>query len=586
MSDIHNIITDNIDIWTSAIEKKKTSGRGSSKKHSLYGIKKLRELILDLAVRGKLVPQDPTDEPASILLEKIKAEKEQLIKDKKIKKPKKLPEITEEEKTFGKPNNWEWVRLGNVIQFINGYSFKSGDYQDCGIGIVKIGDIQNGIVSEFKMSYVSDTITNCLNENLKINNGDLVIAMSGATTGKLGVNCSNKTFYLNQRVGKIIPYIIDKSYIKLPLVTKIEENLSISTGSAIPNLSTTQINDIVLALPPENEQKRIVSKVNELMALCDKLEQETEESIEAHKTLVEILLNTLTNSTNHEELTSNWNRISEYFDSLFVTEENIEQLKQTILQLAVMGKLVPQDPTGEPVSALLEKIKNEKEKLIKDDKIKKSKKLLEITEDEKPFELPKGWVWSRIGDSTLFTEYGMSEKTYSDIDGVPVLKMGDIQHGVVKLGGQKKVNSEVESLPDLYLKTDDVLYNRTNSAELVGKTGIFKGEDNTYTFASYLIRIRCYSPAVNPDYLNLSMNAPYFRKTQINKYIKKQCGQANVNGTFMKNMLIPIGPLAEQKCILEKVNELMSLCDRLAEKLGIDRENKVLLADSIIKSAI
>jgi type I restriction enzyme, S subunit len=358
-------------------------------------------------------------------------------------------------------------------------------------------------------------------------------------------------------------------------------------GGAQPNISREKIINTVTGLPPTSEQHRIVTKVDELMTLCDQLEQQTEASIEAHQVLVETLLATLTNSADAEELMENWQRISTHFDTLFITEASIDQLKQTILQLAVMGKLVPQDPNDEPASVLLDRIAEEKAQLIKEKKIKKQKALPPITDDEKPFELPEGWEWERIGNLSNFIEYGSSQKTVDSLpNGVPVLKMGDIQNGKLILGQHKVMNSDVEELPNLYLKNNDVLYNRTNSAELVGKTGLFKGEDDTYSFASYLIRIRCNPQNMLPDYLNLSMNTPMFRVTQINPHIKKQCGQANVNGTLMKSMLVSLPSLEEQKRIVAKSNELIKICKQLKQRVNKTQKTQLKLTDVFVEQAI
>ncbi|MBF4405539.1 restriction endonuclease subunit S, partial [Vibrio anguillarum] len=262
----------------------------------------------------------------------------------------------------------------------------------------------------------------------------------------------------------------------------------------------------------------------------------------------------------------------------------IDQLKQTILQLAVMGKLVPQDPNDEPAAKLLERIAEEKAQLVKEKKIKKQKALPPIADDEKPFELPNGWEWARIFDASLFSEYGSSEKTVTELpDGVPVLKMGDIQAGKVILREHQVVSAQIEDLPNLYLKFGDVLYNRTNSAELVGKTGMFKGEDDVYTFASYLIRIRCSFNNVMPEYLSLSMNTPLFRKTQIEPHIKQQCGQANVNGTLMKHMLVSVPPVREQARLMAKTKELLSFCEQLKQRLRDSQQTQLQLTDAVVE---
>jgi type I restriction enzyme, S subunit len=158
------------------------------------------------------------------------------------------------------------------------------------------------------------------------------------------------------------------------------------------------------------------------------------------------------------------------------------------------------------------------------------------------FEVHASWQWIKIGDLALTTDYGTSQKSADIEDGVPVLKMGDIQSGQVCLGDHMQVHRYIDDLPALFLKRFDLLYNRTNSAELVEKTGIYLGEDDVFTFASYLIRVGLAVNLTNPRYVNLAMNAPYFRETQVVPHLKQQCGQANVNGTKLKNMLIPLPP--------------------------------------------
>lgn len=149
-----------------------------------------------------------------------------------------------------------------------------------------------------------------------------------------------------------------------------------------------------------------------------------------------------------------------------------------------------------------------------------------------------------------------------------------------------KVSKATEGLPELYLEPEDLLYNRTNSAELVGKTGLFLGRADEFTFASYLIRIRCLKSLFSPSYLNMSMNAPRFRETQITPHLKQQCGQANVNGTIMKNMMVSTPPIAEQHRIVAKVNQLMALCDQLKIRLTQTRQLNEQLANTLIERAL
>ncbi|CED57030.1 type-1 restriction enzyme EcoEI specificity protein [Aliivibrio wodanis] len=562
---VERLITDNIDVWTSTVKTKSASGRGSSKKIDLYGIKKLRELILELAVRGKLVPQDPTDEPASVLLERIREERRAEAKNGKLNI---LKPISDSEFPCQLPINWTFVRLEEIIQISSGKNLTAKKMDSSGEIPVYGGNGVTGFHSEWNVSKKT-----------------IVIGRVGFYCGSVHLTPDSAWVTDNAFITKYSNTNLEEGFLVWLLkATNLNEN---DSATAQPVISGRKVYPIVIALPPKKEQQLIVEKVDELMSLCDQLEQQTETSIEAHQTLVEVLLNTLTSSADAQELMQNWQRISEHFDALFTTEKSIDTLKKTILQLAVMGKLVPQDLTDEPAAKLLERIAEEKAQLIKDKKIKKQKALSEITEDEKPFALPSGWEWERIGNLSHFIEYGSSQKTVESLpNGVPVLKMGDIQNGKLILGEHKVMSSDVDELPNLYVKNNDVLYNRTNSAELVGKTGIFKGVDDKYSFASYLIRIRCNQESIFPDYLNLSMNTPQFRISQIEPHIKKQCGQANVNGTLMKSMLVSLPPLKEQKRIFNKVNELIMMCDQLKASLKESQTTQLHLTDAIIDKAL
>lgn len=550
------------------------------------GVKRLRELILELAVRGKLVPQDPSDEPASELLKRIQAEKAKLVAAGKIRKDKPLPEIGKDEQPFDLPEGWGWVRFGDVAQHNSGKTLDKG--RNSGIprdyittsnlywGRFELGNVRQMLIRD-------DELDKCTARR-----GDLLIC-EGGEAGRAAVwaqdseICFQNHIHRARLIGSIDPYYAYRTFERLNLTGEIEQYRK---GVGISNMSSKSLASIPFPLPPLPEQHRIVAKIDELMALCDKLETQQTDAASAHATLVKTLLDTLTQSPSAVDFPASWQRIAQHFDTLFTTKDSINALKQAILQLAVMGKLVPQDPSDEPVSELLKRIHAEKAKLVAEGKIRKDKPLPVIGDDEKPFALPVGWEWSRIGDYSLFTEYGLSEKTFDTSNGIPVLKMGDIQGGSVILGGQKTVPVSTEGVTNLLLKTGDLLYNRTNSAELVGKTGIYTGADGTYTFASYLIRIRCATDLVTPKYLNNVMNAPYFRLTQILPLLKQQCGQANVNGTALRHMLAPIPPAAEQHRIVAKVDELMVLCDQLAARLKAAREVAVRYSTAATEVAL
>ena len=273
---------------------------------------------------------------------------------------------------------------------------------------------------------------------------------------------------------------------------------------------------MVIALPPLDDENRIVTKVNELMSLCDQLEQQTETSLTAHTTLVENLLATLTTSANAAELEQNWNRIAEHFTLLFPAdtrgEASIDLLKQTVLQLAVMGKLVPQasreaskSPNYEPASALLENIAAEKAQLIKEKKIKKQKALPPISEDEKPFELPVGWEWCRFDDLALTSEAGWSpqcEPTQREGDKWGVLKVSAVTWGTFKPEENKELPQGLEPRSQFEVKAGDFLISRANTAALVARAVVVPTDAPKHLMMSDKIIRFNFSERISSQYVN------------------------------------------------------------------------------------
>lgn len=260
-------------------------------------------------------------------------------------------------------------------------------------------------------------------------------------------------------------------------------------------------------------------------------------------------------------------------------------LRQAILREAMQGKLVKQNSKEEPASELLRKIKAEKEKLINEKKLKKEKSLPEIEADEVPFEIPSSWAWCRLGEIGINFEYGTSQRADLNLSGIPVLRMNNIQDGKVIVENLKYVKKNIVDLPKLYLENGDILFNRTNSFELVGKSGVYKGDSNAMTFASYLIRIQ-FSEIFSPDFVNYYINSPICRESQIEPATIQQNGQANFNGTKLKNIITPIPPLAEQHRIVEKLNQLMQLCDDLEKSIQESKTHTGLLLQSALRDAL
>ena len=577
------LITQHIDIWTSSILARSSSGRGSSKNYELYGISKLRELILELAIRGKLVPQDANDEPASILLEKIATEKDRLIEEKEIKKPRTLPHFSKEDEPFELPLGWEWCRL---LDIGHDWGQKNPDtdftYIDVGSIDKKLGLIENADVLN---------ADNAPSRARKIVEKGTVI-YSTVRPYLLNIAIVNKQFEPEPIASTAFAVIhplngISNSfvyrYLRSPSFVSYVE--SCQTGIAYPAINDKQFFSGLIPIPPTNEQHRIVAKVDELMLLCDQLEQQTEDSIEAHATLVEVLLATLTDSDDADELAQNWTRIAEHFDTLFTTEQSIDALKQTVLQLAVMGKLVPQNPGDEPASVLLENIAKEKEQLIKDKKIKKQKTLLSITDEETPFELPYGWEWCCLGNLTTIRGGKRLPKGYQlTTEKTPYIyiRVTDMRNGSIRDDDIHYISKEVQSQISNYIITQDDIY-MTIVGATIGKCGLVPSKFNGMNLTENAARIIPFY-GVEKNYLFKCLDSSFAQKQFFDK--TKQVGVQKMALNRLSSTKIPLPPLAEQHRIVAKDDELMAICDQLKEKLQQSQETQVQLTDALIDRAL
>ncbi|HHZ6421452.1 TPA: restriction endonuclease subunit S [Escherichia coli] len=572
---VEKLIVDHMETWTSALQTRSTAGRGSSGKIDLYGIKKLRELILELAVRGKLVPQDPNDEPASELLKRIAVEKAELVKQGKIKKQKPLPEISEEEKPFELPGGWEWTRLINLGIWALGSGFPNvvQGSTDKEILMCKVSDMNLEGNEKFIFS-TKNTISKDLADEYKIKisePGTIIFPKIG------GAIATNKRRILVQDTA------IDNNCLGIKpcdaisgewfyLILNTLDMSKYQSGTSIPAINQSVIGSIPIALPSLKMQEKIVSYVITLMSLCDQLEQQSLTSLDAHQQLVETLLGTLTDSQNAEELAENWARISDHFDTLFTTEASVDALKQTILQLAVMGKLVPQDPNDEPASELLKRIAQEKAQLVKEGKIKKQKPLPPISDEEKPFELPEGWEWCRIGNIVNIKSELVSPKDYLNLYQVApdIIEKGTgrvISKRTVKESGVKGPNSRFYKGQIVYSKIRPSL------------SKVFLAEYNGLCSAD-MYPLDCY---INPNYLlKYILSIPFLMQV---KKAENRIKMPKLNSDSFYNIIVAIPPYNEQQAIFDKINSIEAVCNGLISYIGIYHKTQLHLADALTDAA-
>ncbi|EJE4555088.1 restriction endonuclease subunit S [Vibrio parahaemolyticus] len=585
---VENLITEHIDIWTSAVKTKSTSGRGSSNKLELYGVKKLRELILELAVRGKLVPQDPNDEPASVLLERIAQEKAQLVKEKKIKKPRKYEPIDDNSLPFNIPSSWKWARIEDLGHDLGQKKpDKTFTYVDVGSINKELGYIDEPSILEH--SEAPSRARKLVQKN--------TVIYSTVRPYLLNIAVIDRDFNPEPIASTAFAIIhplsgISSSYIYRYLRSPsfIEYVESVQTGIAYPAINDKQFFFGLIPVPPSAEQHRIVAKVDELMALCDQLEQQTEASIEAHQVLVTTLLDTLINSADANELMQNWARISEHFDTLFTTEESIDQLKQTILQLAVMGKLVPQDPNDEPASELLKRIAEEKAQLVKEKKIKKQKALPPISEDEKPFELPSGWEWCHL--NSLISEMDAGWSPACPPEASPnhetwgVLKTTAVQSMEYREYENKVLSSSKEPRPQYEVKNGDILITRAGPKNRVGVSCLVQTTRPKLMISDKIIRFHLIELGMSNNFVSLCLNAGATSEYLESSKSGMAESQMNISQDKLKMAPIPLPPIREQTLIVKKVEELIDLCDKLKLSLEKGKHAHFQFTDSMIEQAV
>ncbi len=586
-----NAVSENFDLWGSAHTTKSTSGRGSSSKLDLHGIKKLRELILELAVRGKLVPQNPEDEPASVLLEKIAAEKTRLLKEKEINKQKPLLAMRDEDKPYQLPGGWEWVRLEDIADIQSGITKgrKLEGRTLTTVPYLRVANVQRGHLDLREIKEID--IPEDEKDKYRVKDRDLLIIEGGDwdKVGRTAIWFGELPYVAHQNhVYKVRIFLEKQSelwlerYLNGPIARKYFAGSSKQTTN-LASINKTQLRACPVAIPPAEEEGRIVFKVNELMALCDQLEQQQTNSIAAHQTLVEELLATLTNSTTADEVAENWARIAGHFDTLFTTDHSVDQLKQTVLQLAVMGRLVPQNPEDEPASVLLEKIAAEKAQLVKDKKIKKQKPLPVITDEEKPFNLPQGWVWVRLGtvlkkitDGTHHSPPNGESGDYLYISAKNIKPTG------IQLSNATYVTQVVHD--EIYSRCDpefgDILYIKDGATTGIATINTL---EKPFSMLSSVALLKCPDEVIN-SFLLLSLRSPYFYK----EMRAGMTGVAITRVTLKKlnNAFIALPPKNEQLRVVSQVNELMTLCNTLKSQIHQTQTTQLQLASAMVEQAV
>lgn len=478
----------------------------------------LKNSILQLAIQGKLVEQRPEEGTAQELYQKMQ-------KYHKGVKPCKA-ELNFSAMDFELPETWKMVELNQLFNFID-YRGKTPVKSTEGVSLITASNIRQGYMDYTRKEYISSEEYTTRKSRGITHKGDLLFTTE-APMGNVAI-CDLYECSCGQRIITFQEYeentVIPKLFMYFILSTYFQKQLLDNcTGTTAKGIKADKLKHLLLPLPPLAEQKRIVAKIEELLPYIDRYEQA-------------------------------WSKL-EQLNSRFP-----EDMKKALLQYAIQGKLVEQRPEEGTGEELFAQIQAEKQRLIQAGKIKKEKPLPEITEDEVPFEIPEGWKWVRIGSVCINIQYGSSQKS-DTVGKMVVLRMGNIQDGKLVLDKLVYTSNE-EEIRKYSLKYNDLLFNRTNSKDLVGKTVIYKGQIPAI-YAGYLVRI---TPIyVDSDFLNYTMQSQYYW-SYCQSVRSDAIGQSNINAEKLKRFAFPLPSLAEQKRIVEKLEQLLPLCDRLKKQI-------------------
>jgi type I restriction enzyme S subunit len=529
-------------------------------------IPSLRQLVLELAVRGKLVDRDPNDEPASALLRRIQAEKHKRVKAGQMKEQRSLPEVRTDETCFDIPKSWHWVRLGTITQVLMGQSPPGESYNKTGDGIPLINGPIEFTEGPFGKTFINQYTTAPTN---LCEEGDLLLCVRGSTTGR--TNIAGFRACIGRGVAAIRPFFADQ-YVRLFIWRQRASIIAMGRGIAFPSVSRQQIEELPVPLPPLAEQHRIVAKVDELMVLCDRLATAQAERENRRDRLAAASHHHLNDGANVGTFRKHANFFLDHLPCLTARPDHIKQLRQTILNAAVRGRLVPQDPNDEPASELLKRVQAEKARLVKEGKIRKQSPQAQIETDDTPFGLPMGWVWVRLGDVIhLVSGQHLQPNEYSDREdsGPPYIT------GPADFGDNGLVITRYALLRKAVAEKGQILL--TVKGAGVGKTAICDLQE--VAISRQLMAMTAIAWSQKFLLLVTHRLAETLRESARSLI-------PGISREDVDRFVFSLPPLAEQHRIVAKVDELMAFCDGLESKLKTTQTEARRLLEAVLHQAL
>ncbi len=542
-------------------------------------IARLRRFILDLAVRGKLVKQNPNDEPASELLKRIAAEKARLVKAGKIKKSK-SKQVDRFNTLFELPKSWKWATLCDLFLYDAGVKRQPKNLNQK-LWLLELEDIEKDSGRLLVRITASERESKSTKSEFRV--GDILYGKLRPYLNKVLV--ADRPGYSTTEIVALRPLLrLFPQYCALALRRPdfVDYVTRLGQGTKMPRLRTEDAAVAPFPLPPLAEQHRIVAKVDELMAFCDRLEKARAAREVTRDRMAAASLVRLNDPDPDPVVFRNHAAFAlENLAPLTTRTDQIKSLRQTILNLAVRGKLVKQDPNDEPAAELVKRIAAEKVWLVKAREIRNPKQVSAINADECFFDSPRGWEWKRLSEISRKIHYGFTASANNMIDAVRLLRITDIQDNSVDWVSVPGCVIGEKALPQFKLEKGDILVARTGGT--IGKSFLVQDVPVVAVFASYLIRVQG-SHEIYDRYLKLFLESPvYWIQLQDGS---RGAGQPNVNGQTLGKMLFPLPPLAEQHRIVVKIDELMALCDRVEANLATGDDTRRRLLDALLHEVL
>ncbi len=541
------------------------------------GIARLRELILLLAVQGKLVPQDPNDHSARETLKRIQDERDRLVGTGKVKTPKSTNKVGSDELPFKTPPSWEWVPLSDIVRVLNGRAYSKQELLDVGpTPVLRVGNLFTS--NHWYYSNLS------LDPDKLCNPGELLFAWSASFGPFIWEGPTAIFHYHIWKLDPIAPQHFDARYFHLFLREKTAELKAAGHGVSMVHLTKEKMEKTHVPWPPLAEQARIVARVDELMRLCDALEHKGRLEAEQHARLLGTLLGTLTDSSTPEELAVNWQRVADHFDLLLDRPAAVDALEQTILQLAVRGLLVPQDPSDESASELVQRIRSYRDEQVKSGLAKRERPFTPLSEADLPFERPTGWEWIRFDDliePAKPISYGVLVPG-PDIDcGVPFVRIADLSLTDPLVKPEKSISTEVDAqYQRTRLEGGEILMGVVGS---IGKLGVAPPSWAGANIARAICRI---VPVGLVDYgfVLLLLQSVFMRDSFAGD--TRTLAQPTLNVGLIRSSATPLPPIAEQARIVARVTKIRRLCADLRLRLDRSSTTQASLADALIEHAL